>query len=284
MSPWPITSSTRHPAKTVPGGSASAGGARRRAAAGAAAAETGRRRLGAAAAREAGPARRRRRRRAAAAGARGAGRGWRGRRRAGVRPGCGQLQRRRARLAPSRPARASVGASIAHAVDERPVRRPEVLDRQPPSGVAAHARVAARELRVVAEPPLSALRAPDHELVRRARAGGPVSAPTVDHTQLARGRSATGWRASRPAGSARGCGPRRRSPAAASGPPARRRPGAASREPRCRSPLTNVPFADPRSSMRQLVRSGRARGPRVAARDLGVVAEPARPPRRRRGR
>ena len=52
-----------------------------------------------------------------------------------------------------------------HAVHERPVRGAEILDRQPPAGVAVQARVAARQLRVVAETALSALRPPDHELV-----------------------------------------------------------------------------------------------------------------------
>ena len=70
-------------------------------------------------------------------------------------PAAARLDDLQGRLAdPHRVARpsAACGSVTPLAVHERPVRRPEVLDGQPAAGVAEHARVAARELGVVAQP------------------------------------------------------------------------------------------------------------------------------------
>ena len=271
MSPWPITSSTRHPAKTVPGGSwrAAVGGGAAAASAGAA---------GRCAGGGAGTGRRARRRRAAA----------RRRRRAGGLRG------------PTRGRPASVSSSVvapdahrvtrlerrwlahAHAVHEGPVGRPEVLDRRAAPGVAGHARVAARELGVVAEPP-SPLSARPITSSSSSASRRPWSAAGVDHDSSSR-RPGVGTAGERELGrlrdAARGVGDLRASVCPI-------RTDVAQRE-RARRLDALAVHERPVRRSRGPRSSARRPAPREArawrARDLGVVAEPARAPRRPRGR
>ena len=169
-------------------------------------------------------------------------------------------------------------AADALAVHEGPVRRPEILDRQPAVRLADDAGVAARELVVVVQPPLSAHLPPDDELVRqrepatRARPGG-------DHQLLhRRGRRRRGRTAAPAPARHRSC----RSRAGPSCPPGRRHRARASAERRCarRSRTSRSPTRDPRSSADRRPRARSERGG-VRARDRRRAVRPRRP---RRGR
>ena len=253
----------------APGEDRARAGARRRAArsaagrpwpaeAGAAAARARRRRGGwrPAGGRRAAAEARRRWRAAAGGGGRGGGGGGGAAAAGGGADAPGSVSSSVVRPTRTESPAAARAARHAHAVHERPVRRPEVLDRQPAAGVAVHARVAARQLGVVAQPALSALGAPDHELVVE-RQPVALRRRRRSTTQLL-GASARATAAARRAGRLRDAARRRRSPAARSGPAARRRRGGASRASSIRSPLTNVPFAEPEVLDRQLALRRRA--------------------------
>ena len=159
------------------------------------------------------------------------------------------------------------------AVDERAVRRPEVLDRQPSAGAAGDARVAARQLRVVAEPP-SPLSARPITNSSASAIQAALSAPTVDHAAALRRAGGGPVGGSRPAGSALGDAAR----------------GVCHLQERLAHPH-DVPSVQRARALDPLVVDERpvggseildaqlavdaAPGARVAARDLGVVAEPS---------
>ena len=199
MSPWPITSSTRQPANTEP--------TARELRSATASAAAG---LAAVAAVRRWPARGRRcrgRRRPRRTPARAGGGG-------GAAAAHGRRRRHGRRLgsAGSGPprrvgARTSVTSSVVEPTrTESPTcsaRRPRTrspltnvpfADPRSSIGqlaacVAGNAGVAAGQLEIVAQPPLAAHCAPDHELVRRGRAAGPRAAPAVITSTSPRRRS-----------------------------------------------------------------------------------------------
>ena len=102
---------------------------------------------------------------------------------------------RRGSTSPGSSTRASADLLVVH---ERPVRRPEVLDRQPSVGAAGQASVASRDLRIAPEPPLVlGGGAPEQQV--GVDAEQPALVGPLDHAQLLaghRGRSVTASRAS----------------------------------------------------------------------------------------
>ena len=167
------------------------------------------------------------------------------------------------------PAASARGLAQALAVDERPVGRAEVLDHDAPA-VAEHARVAARELGVVAEPPVAALGAPDHELVveREPLALGPA----LDARPAPRGPGQADARAFR-AGSARGRAPTASVTASSVWPDADH---VAERSDARLLDALAVDERPVRRAQSSIVSSSRRPRvePGVAARELGIVAEP----------
>ena len=163
-----------------------------------------------------------------------------------------------------------------HAVDERPVRRSEILDRQPAVGVAADARVAARELGIFRYLALSAHRAPDDQPIGREPAALAVPSTT---TSCSPARGGLLGAAPRPA-----C-PRERRPGVGHlqdrPPTLTTSPRSSVRGASMRSPLTNVPYADPRSSI--VSRPSASRRARAWRRD-STGRRRASPPRSSRGR
>ena len=243
-----MTSSTRHPANTDPGGSAGLPLPHGRSGPGRAAPS----RAGVRGAGAPGPA--------AAGGGRGV-----------VRPPARlstNSQRRRAD--PHRVAEPEhLAAAHALAVDERPVGRAEILDRQPPVRVADDAGVAAGELTVVAELPVAAHRAPDDELLPQRE---PAARRAAGGDDELRDLGQRGWRCERSGTAPELAGHLQDRLAHPHDVAAASVRGAS-----MRSSLTNVPFADPRSSIVSRP-VGAARDACVAARDLGIAAEPPSSP------